>query len=434
MNEQSLVEVSLQEIFKMNGYLEPNLMTQRNFEHISNEIEKKSGILISATTIKRLSKGAFNRLPQIATLNAIANYFDCSSWQEYKSSLVRNGTQIVTAADVAETGEINVPKKPRVKKNWQKWVVVLSVLVFIFCYYLYPKKKVIDNIEKASFSAYKTTGNNLPNTVVFNYNIDEVTADSFFIQQSWDKNRRRRIYKNRYSLTDIYYEPGYHIAKLIANDSVIKTIDVNIPTDKWVFYANENKVTYLTEYIKTENPIKNGSMAITEEELLQNKIDVDKEKLFLYSYFPSKHEVNSDNFSLKTRVRMKEVRNNLCPYIAIEVYGQRYFIIIKSTPKGCANQASLMFGEKKFNGEEVNLASIGFDVTQWTDVELIVLDKNVTIKINGQKSFTTSYQNTLKLITGLSFISNGLCEIEHVSLIGLDGKASMKRILIESDF
>ena len=175
-------------------------------------------------------------------------------------------------------------------------------------------------------------------------------------------------------------------------------------------------------------------MAITKEELIENKIDADKEKLFLYSYFPSKHEVNSDNFSLKTRVRMKEVKNNPCPYIAIEVYGQRYFMIIKSTPKGCANRASLRFGEKEFNGEEVNLAPIGFDVTQWTDIELSVRDKNVTIKVNGQKSFSTNYQKSLKLITGLSFISNGLCEIDNVFLIGLESKASKNAVVIESDF
>ena len=61
-------------------------MTQRDFEHISSVIEKKAGIVISSTTIKRLSKGEFSRLPQVATLNAIANYFGFTNWQEYKAS------------------------------------------------------------------------------------------------------------------------------------------------------------------------------------------------------------------------------------------------------------------------------------------------------------------------------------------------------------
>jgi hypothetical protein len=133
--------------------------------------------------------------------------------------------------------------------------------------------------------------------------------------------------------------------------------------------------------------------------------------------------VNSDNFTLKARVRMKEVRNNLCPYVAIEVYGQRNFMLLKSTPKGCANLALLWLSERALYGKETDLSPIGYDVMQWTEVELVVRNKQATIKINGQEAFSMSYRQSLKMITGLSFISNGLCEVDHLSLVGLDGKA-----------
>ena len=203
---------------------------------------------------------------------------------------------------------------------------------------------------------------------------------------------------------------------------MIKTVDVNIPTDKWVFYANENKAGYLTEYIKTQNNTKNGSLRISEEELAQNGIITDHEKIFLYSYFPSKHEINGDNYTLKARLRMKPVNNSRCPYIAIEVYGQRYFSVIKSTPAGCSNLASLRFGESALGGKDNDLSPIAFDVTQWTDVEWIVRNKQVMIKINNEEKFSTSYGQSMKMITGLSFISNGLCEVDYVSLTGSDGK------------
>lgn len=427
MNEQSLVRVSLQKIFSMNGYDDAERMTQRNFEHISSEIEKKSGISISGTTIKRLSKGAFNRLPQIATLNAIANYFDCTTWQEYKSSLKSERTEVTAEAEVAD----EIPKAEekvdhgsgrRIKVSPIGLALLIVPLIIIPGYFIFKKSNEGKNFENASFSARKTTGNDLPNTVVFRYDVDKVGADSFFIQQSWDKNRRVRIHKNRYTITDIYYEPGYHIAKLIADDSVIKTIDISIPTDEWVFYANEYKAAYRTEYIKTRNFIDGGSLAITKEELLNSGVDLSAEKIFLYSYFPSKHEVSADNFTLKTRIRMKDVKNNLCPYIAVEVYGQRYFMLIKSTPKGCANLASLWFGERAFHGQETDLSRVAYDVREWTDMELQVRNKQVTIRVNNQDAFSTTYQQTLNMITGLSFISNGLCEVDHVSLVGLDGK------------
>jgi hypothetical protein len=265
--------------------------------------------------------------------------------------------------------------------------------------------------------------------VVFRFDIDNVKADSFFIQQSWDENRRLRIHKNQHTITDIYYEPGYHIAKLIADDSVIKTFDINIATDNWVFYANEYKPAYGTEYIKTKNFVKGGSLAITKEELLESGIDLSSEKIFLYSYFPSEHEISGDNFTLKTRVRVKEVKNNRCPYIAVEVYGRRYFMLIKSTEKGCANRALLWFGEKAIHGQEADLSSIAYDVREWTDLELQVRNKHVTIKINGLEGFSTTYQHSLDMITGLSFISNGLCEVDHVSLVGQDGE-----VFFQNDF
>jgi len=419
MSEQEVVKGSFLEIFKKNGYVDKNLMTQRHFEHIGNEIEKKSGVLISGTTIRRLSNGEFSRMPQIATLNAIATYLDFKNWQEYKLSL---------QSQKKETGARVEPKTLENRSLGSVYfgLGLLAVVVSIVTYYTYPTKNLLGHLEKVTFSAHKNTINGLPNTVVFNYNVDDVVADSFFIQQSWDKNRRIRIHKNNHTVTDIYYEPGYHVAKLIANDSVIKTIDVSIPTDKWFFYANEYRARYKTEYIKTDNFIGNGSLALSRDDLINNNVETDENKIYLYSYFPSHLEVSSDNYILKTRVRMKEIRNNLCPYIALEVYCQKFFMAIKSTPKGCANEAALLFSEKAFGGKQNDLASIAYDVTQWNDVELLVKNKHVLLKINGKESFSADYLNSGNLITGLSFISNGLCEVDKVELGGLDGKIVYK--------
>ena len=251
-------------------------------------------------------------------------------------------------------------------------------------------------------------------------------ADSFFIQQSWDKNRAVRIHKNRYTLTDIYYEPGYHIAKLIANDSVIRTLDVSIPTDRWFFYAIDNVANYTTEYIKTGNFLSNGSLSLTESDVQNNKIDLTKDKRYHYVYFPSHMDVPGDNFKLKTRVRMKEVRNSFCPYIEFEVYSQRHFMIMRSTTTGCAHEALIQFGENGMQGSDTDLVPITFDVSQWTDVEITVKNKVVIIKINNKEVFSTKYHADTKNIAGLGYISNGLCEVDRVELVGLDGKVMYK--------
>lgn len=419
LDDKKIVQESLLQIFRLNGHLNLSDMTQRDFEHISLELQQKSGIVISGITIKRLANGEFSRIPQIATLNAIANYFDFKTWQEYRASIRGNEPQKHQQNKASLLGKSK-------KITFQAVLGVILLILLAGGLYFFLDIYQDKNFEKASFSAHKNTGNDIPNTVVFKYDIDNVKADSFFIQQSWDKNRRVRIYKNTHTLTDIYHEPGYHMAKLIANDSIIKTVPVSIPTDRWFFYANENKAKYLTEYISPQKPIQNGVLGLTGDDLIKNNISTEREKIYLYSYFPSKLNVSSENFTLKTRVRMKQVSNNFCPYLTIEIYCEKYLMLIKSTPKGCASEAQLYFGEKSISGKNADLVSIAYDVTKWTDVEITVKNKQAVIKINGRQCFLTSYQKDTKLITGLSFISNGLCEVDNVDLTGADGKVMYK--------
>lgn len=415
MNEQAIVKTSVIEIFNKNGYSDLTSMTQRDFDHIGEQLQEKSGILISGTTVKRLAYGEFSRLPQIATLNAIANYFNYKTWQEYKASKIKDGPE----------------KEPVQKVNRRKvslkYLSVPGVIIILASIYFFRTTNgTVNNAEKASFSFRKNTSNDIPNSVVFNYNIDEVQADSFFIQQSWDKNRRVKIYKNNYTLTDIYYEPGYHIAKLIANDSVIRTSDVSIPTDRWFFYAIDNIINYTSEYIKVDTFVNKGRLGLTIPQLQKNNIEVSKDKRYHYVYFPSQMNIPGDNFKYKTRIRMQEVRNSLCPYIEIELYCQRSFMIMRSTTKGCAHEAFIVFGEQLKKGSDTDLLPITFDVSQWTDIEITVKNKVAALKINDKEVFSTRYTTDTKYLAGLGYISNGLCEVDRVELTGLDGKVMYK--------
>jgi hypothetical protein len=418
MNERDLVKDVILEVFNKNGYADTGQMTQRDFDYISSEIEKKSGILISGTTIKRLALGEFSRLPQVATLNAIANYFDYKTWQDLKTS-----RSAIIVAEKEIPSPILKKKEFSFLKNKLVYFTasILLVIVVLGLFLFKSKPGSVSNAEKAKFSCQRSTRNEMPNTVIFNYDIDQVHADSFFIQQSWDKNRRKRIYRNTHTITDIYYEPGYHIAKLIANDSIIRTIDVHIPTDRWFFYAIDNVANYIPEYIKTDKFLNNGILGLSAQQLKDNNIDITKDKLYHYTYFPSEMTVKSNNFRLKTRIRRNDVRNSLCPTITIELFCQGYFILMKTTNKGCANKASLLLGQE-VKGNETDLTALTFDVSQWTDVEFVSNNNIVTIYINNKKVFSAPSFDRIKYISGLAFISNGLCEVDNVELAGLDGK------------
>jgi hypothetical protein len=355
-------------------------------------------------------------------LNAIANYFDYKTWQDFKTSR----SEVIKPEKEISSSITRKDGFKFLKNKLVYFTAAILVIIVIFGSFLFKSKLAgISNAGKAKFSCQRSTLNDMPNTVIFNYDIDRVHADSFFIQQSWDKNRRKRVYKNTHTITDIYYEPGYHIAKLIANDSIIKTIDVHIPTDRWFFYAIDNIANYIPEYIKTDKYVNNGILGLSAQQVKENNIDITKDKLYHYTYFPSEMKVKSNNFRLKTRIRMNEVRNSLCPYITLELFCQGYFISMKTTNKGCANEASLILGQE-IKGNETDLTALTFNVSQWADVEIASTNNIVNININNENVFSAPSFDHIKYISGFAFISNGLCEVDNVELTGLDGKIVYK--------
>ena len=422
MSEQQLVKNCLAEICRRNGFAQPGQMSQRDFEHISQELETKTGTLISTSTIRRLLNGEFSRIPQTATLNAISVYLGFKNWPEYKLSV---------AGSIDEVPPIVVPAKP------QKGLVIsfksiasaaASVSLILFFSFIQSGSLINPHYEKAKFSASKTTGNDLPNTVVFNYDVTEVNADSFFIQQSWDINRRVKIDKNGHTLTDIYYEPGYHKAKLIANDSIIKTFDVSIPTDKWVYYVKEKSFSGRPQYVRSTG-FKNGMLTMSNEELQQSKVNTEKDNFYVILNFPSQFISSTDNFIYTCRARVVNTINTACPFLMVEVFGQRNFNYIISKPKGCAHEIFAQFGEKELDGKTTDLSPLAMNVNEWQDIEFSIINKTAHVKINGVEVYSVTYTNSSGLITGIGFISNGLAEVDFAELKTPDGK-----VLYRDDF
>ena len=440
VNERDLVLLCINELCKAAGFPDTSQLVQRDLDFISESIESKTGVLISLSTIRRLLNGQFSRLPQVATLNAMAKYAGYVNWQDFR-------TQKNNSINISEGSQLNTPapsqpntpvppqpvssspflmgKRIRSGPSYAKYLVAAGILLLVagglLAMLATRKPNRVSNVESASFSFVKTTKNDLPNTVVFNFNIDNVNADSFFIQQSWDRNRRKRVFKGNHTLTDIYYEPGYHVAKLIANDQVIKTQDVSIPTDRWFFYSKEKLTSSFPKYIQSAG-IQKGSLLLNKEEIINSKVDIAKENVYVQCYFPTEIKYSSDNYRVKFRARVNDLNNNACPNLMFEVMVQRYFAFFTATPKGCSSENLAEFGEKFDSGKEKDLSALGIDVRNWQNVELTVQNKKASIRVNDKIVYTSDYTETNGLITGLGFISNELCEVDFVQMETLDGK------------
>lgn len=439
-NEHELVEICLSELCTRAGLPGPGNLVQRDMIALCDTIESDTGVQISLSTIKRLLNGQFARIPQIATLNAIALSAGYKDWKDFtqakaprgvarpeqnSGSLEQGSGSQQNPADLKQSpGSPRPGPRPHSSLRFLVAGTVLILVLLATLAILMSHKPGPANFDKAHFSATKVTGNDIPNTVIFKYNVDSVAADSFFIQQSWDRNRRVQVYKHNYTLTDIYYEPGYHTAKLIAGDKIIRTLPVSIPTDRWLFYAIEKKPGSRPKYITHRDT---GMIKLSTGELLESNIDLQKENVYCNTWFPSDIAYSSDNFTLNCRVRVKPVNNESCPLLMCEVYCQNYFMYFQSTLKGCTGLLTAQFGENDLNGRSNDLSGLGADLREWQEMEFTVRDKKVSIAINGKQTYSNAYTQSAGLITGLGFISNGISEVQFVDLKTADGRTIYSR-------
>jgi hypothetical protein len=163
-------------------------------------------------------------------------------------------------------------------------------------------------------------------------------------------------------------------------------------------------------------------MRLTADDLVNSKIDPQKDNAYLQVYFPSAIAYSSDNFMLTCRIKVNECRNASCPFLMTEIFCQQYFMYFQNTLKGCTGELNAQFGDNVLSGKTHDLSTFGTDIRTWQNLEMEVKNKKVSIRIDNVEVFSAAYEKSCGLITGLGFISNGLCAVDFVQLKTADGK------------
>jgi hypothetical protein len=377
-------------------------LKKRNFDYLSRVIEQKSGITISVSTLKRLWKDDFSQLPQPATLNALVAVLDYKDWQEFKQA--------------------NAIKQPH---NFKKIILILSgiLIIILITMVLLPFSKP-ERIQELSvpkvngpvqFSTKKTITSGLPNTVIFNYDVSNVQADSFFFQQSWNNNQRIKIDPNGKAISTIYYESGYQRAYLLANDSFIAMKPVHILSDDWephIYYSEKDLIPI---DFSQEEFLKNGKLHV--DKSLLEKQHVDLSRYFFTRIVNSrKFNISSDNFSLLSRIKLDSLQYSECPWINLIVVTEKHIFSVALQNKGCEHYAYYKLGEVERNGSSNDLSALGCNVYQWQEIGIYVHNKNATISINGKNCFNEIYKEDFGDIVSLIYIFERTGSIDFVEL------------------
>ena len=192
------------------------------FIELSERIQQETHVLLSPTTLKRVwGKVNYKNAPSITTLNTLALFAGFLNWRDFKSKDLKKS-----------------PKKWMQKVSSNLGVIMLSAslmtIVFISFYSLKGTKiSPFLDVSKIRFTS-RPIISGLPNSVVFDLNLEEISSDSIRIQQYWDVNKTIPLKHGQTQATGQYYYPGYYRAKLIVDNNIIKEHDLFIKSDGWL--------------------------------------------------------------------------------------------------------------------------------------------------------------------------------------------------------
>ncbi len=373
---------------------------QRHFLQLIELIEKESGIKISLSTIKRIWGENLINPPHPSTLNALVSVLGYENWAAFKAYQLN-----------MVPGHAN----KSVRKNWYFLALLaLALVITIYAINEQMSKSGVQINGDVVFEVEKSIHSGVPNTVVFNYDVSNVSADSFFIQQSWNNATKQLIDPQNSHFSSLYYYPGFHQAKLIANDSVVKTLPVHVLSDGWVATIRRDSYDLIPTYLTIAPQAENG-LSISRNDLMQK---VGDEGDFQITYYNSKDfgGVSSSDFQLMTRVKNDSLKNSVCPMVEIMMVCEVNIFRVRLTSKGCENLARVRMGEVIWTGSDHSLLDFGTDLYGWQTLKLDVRNKLAIGHLNGREIFSIDFSQDFGTIKALAYRFSGAGSIGYVQL------------------
>lgn len=413
--EQQLVNLCKKQIQQQLAFGSGNFngYTRRDLEALSSYIEKKTGVIISLSTLKRVWREDYKQSPQLATLNALAMVLDYKDWQEFK---------------IANQGNTN-NLKDIVRRKVP--AIVLAGAGIIVAFFLFSSITSSENWNEIDhdvtihgpvrFEVAKTVTSGIPNTVVFKYDVSNVSADTFFIQQSWNRDHRVGINPDGHVLTRIYFESGYHKARLVANDSVIATQPIHILSDGWephIYYSESDPKPI---DFKGDKFIANGMLHLDKAILTRRNIDFSR-KFFSRITNSQTFGLHSDSFSFATRLKADSVFDELCPWMDVIIVTDVQTFMISWTARGCEKNAAYKLGEILKKGTTNDLSELGCDLYDWQEMELKVDNRDAVIYLNGKLAYRELYKQDFGKIVAFIYLFDGKGSIDYAKLKDGQGK------------
>ena len=386
---------------------------QRDYFNLIGLIEDKSGIRLSLTTIKRIWKPNYSGTPHPSTLEALTLFLGYQSWLDFKTHHETADARMTFASK----------KMSGSKKNQILILLLLLLMAGSFGIMQLKTNNASEDLSKAitptadvRFSYKNSTSIGVPNTVVFNYDLSGIEADSFFIQQSWNKFKRDKINKKDTTLTSIYYYPGVHQAKLIANNTVLKKTTIRINTAGWVSAARYGMMDNIPVYIGQDHTSEPGHLHVSRDQLLSNQVELRPDLVVSYYYVNEFKRLNPNAFTFETRMKSDSILNITCPKMGLMILGEKDVYAVSLTTPGCVGDLALKLGNDVIKGKNNDISRFGVDIYEWQVLNLRIEDLRVSASLNDKLVYAQPIVEDIGPIIGIHLYFGGTGLIDYVKL------------------
>ena len=375
------------------------------FLELSEIIQQKTGILLSPTTLKRVwGRVHYESSPSISTLNTLAQFIDYKNWRDFKLN-----------ANISKPSFFEKKVVPYLSIIVPSAAVLTLVFISLFSMTNLSNADTEKDFSNVVFKSQPVT-EGLPNSVVFNFDLDGIESDSIYIQQFWDKTKTIKLYKGQTQATGIYYFPGYFRSKLLVEGKIIKEHDLFIKSNGWSGTLDYDPVP---KYFTNKDIFSDQKLSFPK--IAFDEITNLKEPIISSFHLIQDFNASGDNISITSKVKsLYSDKWAVCQTLRVVILGSKGAMIIPFTQKGCISDISLLLNDVYLNGKKHDLSNFGVDLSYFRDIAIRVKGKNVTIEVDKELIYSGNYNESIGRFVGIRYRFLGAGEVENLSILNLE--------------
>ncbi|MGX1930113.1 hypothetical protein [Flagellimonas sp. 2504JD4-2] len=408
--EHKWVQKCLQQIEAQLGWGASNSWHNDMFIELSERIQQKTKVLLSPVTLKRVwGRIDYHSAPSITTLNTLSQFADFDNWRDFKGRYSKKKGSSISKKISTNLGVI---------------MLSASVMTVIFISFYSLRDPNTENtsidISKVVFES-RPIAKGLPNSVVFELDLSEINSDSIHIQQYWDPTKTIDLSPGQTQATGQYYFPGYFRAKLLVDGIAIKQHDLFIKTEGWQGTLDYRPIPkYVASQDIYDTKLSFPSGIIKEMSSEENPLSA------TFHMVKDFGTISGDNFELRSTIQ-NTYRDKwaVCQKAWVIILGTKGAMVISFSIPGCVSELGVMMNDVYVNGKEHDLSGLGLDLSEPKEILLHVKDKKLTILLEDQELFSSSYNESIGRVAGLRYRFLGAGEVSKSILSDLQGETTI---------